>query len=1419
MKVPEFSFQGGNLKAKQISIAFEPYLLERRIELLVRIADPLIALNGDSLQLEELFKKLESSDSLLNYHVQVEVDNGCAISEHLPPLYFDIRQEFSFHHQCEFRVGFTAANQVRGSYIFQDNKSPLINLYFENFDLQAASGWSELFYPGALGWKAEAGHLDGSWTVNSNFLMGIGDFKITDLMLASVDNPFSIHIPSLASVKEEAGTMIVVERKGNVKIRADEDFSADLYHFGGELFLNKKGKLMGKLGGFASIGVFQPGLQVDIDVDQELSDHLFQYHVKGPFTALLTEMPPKYQQVIDRDFVDTLVNLDGTCRAIDRGVEFHSNLSLARNGVDILQDVALYCRVDPTTSNFIDEGHFIAPKVNLEAIISPFLFVDKQLRLSGSSYFEGNWDPSLMHIRYRPDASILESDYLTFDIPAVVETGDIASAGFTGEHFFDFERNHQYGRLYIQKGMYLEKRTGLLFTDVNTQMVFEGKSLHATQLQTYSQGIYFEGGIDLDYSSPLKKTFDLDLTVEKMEGKVSQFQSFIAHFPQPMLLQNLPIEGKIINGRGDNKISLHFMNGKCTVGADVRGVLVEGATSDPEAPIRADALSFEFVYHHENRSLGLKNVAGFLRIGKPETEHVFRIQGDGIHFKDYLQHEGDFSIALRDDRHEWIKLAGDITPVQGNSKNDLLRINFDPGRSHLHEGQPIHCVCEVRDWEELEDLDLSFQLKVPGIVKEIRQGVDCGLFEMSEPFVEKLDEWLGCGKAEGQLFVKIGYDRNTSLINIQTRGKQIRLGDHQFGQVNLEAKKRYHTWMIEQLQLDDFSLSADLQRNENDWKLNFLGLRWGDALLAGLEGDLFSEKREIKAKVNLFEFDCLKASLHPRFKSFCGDNNIKGDLKGVGELTFKLIDTAPGWMCDVLGTVNTSSLCYEDITLTDASNVSFHLLSNHSVSFRNMKTVAMGVNWGVEKFSYSPKVHEIQLENVSFQYPVENSSALLSTIESRFPGLLEESIKQSVLGLKSEGNVAGVLDLTLSENTHQMNLRLQDGIYSWKGDPYRIQNFALLSTPNEKTFVFQTDFEKLLPWVSIKTGNGEKGTLLLAEQNPIAFPGSNALMVDWKNPTNRPLSIEKVSGSSFGITANLLKRGEEYGGSVALNLPEIAPLLNPEHLQAVQKSQLKGSYFFEGSWRVPFERKGWIKELAFLGRFSGTLCSLKGYCYDHIAGDCRMNPGQFILQNCLIGDMAFEGGFQSLSVDYENEPAKFHLANFQIENLRPYLLKKDPLEEPSGKKNLKITQLQIPECSGILSQPESYQGSGFCTFATETRKGIESTPFALPAEILSRIGLNSSIMTPVSGTAIFNIANGRFYISKLKDSYSQGKLSKFYIYNSKEPSYIDFDSNLHLQVRVKHYNLLFKLSEMLTIHVRGSLHKPLYYLQKQPKEI
>jgi hypothetical protein len=171
-----------------------------------------------------------------------------------------------------------------------------------------------------------------------------------------------------------------------------------------------------------------------------------------------------------------------------------------------------------------------------------------------------------------------------------------------------------------------------------------------------------------------------------------------------------------------------------------------------------------------------------------------------------------------------------------------------------------------------------------------------------------------------------------------------------------------------------------------------------------------------------------------------------------------------------------------------------------------------------------------------------------------------------------------------------------------------------------------------------------------------------------------------------------------------------------------------------------------------------------------------------------------------------------------VTKFRPSLLQSKGEKAPSLVKPLIMKEIVVNNLKGPLNDPSKWQASGRLTFQNKAKKRFGNTIFQVPADILSRLGLDLSALNPVSGGIDFKIEEGKVYLTKFKDVVSQGKLSKFYLAKSKSGSYMDFDGNLNVQIRMKQYNLLFKLAELLNVSVKGTITKPTYSLQSKAKK-
>src|SRR5262249_55288770 len=139
------------------------------------------------------------------------------------------------------------------------------------------------------------------------------------------------------------------------------------------------------------------------------------------------------------------------------------------------------------------------------------------------------------------------------------------------------------------------------------------------------------------------------------------------------------------------------------------------------------------------------------------------------------------------------------------------------------------------------------------------------------------------------------------------------------------------------------------------------------------------------------------------------------------------------------------------------------------------------------------------------------------------------------------------------------------------------------------------------------------------------------------------------------------------------------------------------------------------------------------------------------------------------------------------------------------------------QVTGDIGDLTTWRGMGSINFRNPSRKNFYHPIFAIPAEIILRLGLNPHVLNPVTGTIYFTLIGERFHLTKFKDVFSEGRGSKFHLANAEDPSWIDMKGNMDVKVRMKQYNLFFKFTELFTVSVQGDIKKPRYYLKKQAK--
>jgi hypothetical protein len=164
---------------------------------------------------------------------------------------------------------------------------------------------------------------------------------------------------------------------------------------------------------------------------------------------------------------------------IDNEMSFGFNLNKnfgASLGVDVDEGTCWWS----VARSCIKDGWFDAENVALEKFVSPFIFQQDQIRLSGSGLFHGTFDGRGVLLQYNAQDLILENADFCIEIKSLSQPDSLQA--LPANYFIDFGTLSGKGSVPIRNGTYFEKNSGLLFTDVNTTFNHEEGFGHMPQI-------------------------------------------------------------------------------------------------------------------------------------------------------------------------------------------------------------------------------------------------------------------------------------------------------------------------------------------------------------------------------------------------------------------------------------------------------------------------------------------------------------------------------------------------------------------------------------------------------------------------------------------------------------------------------------------------------------------------------------------------------------------------------------------------------------------------------------------------------------------------------------------------------------------------------------------------------------------------
>ena len=388
--------------------------------------------------------------------------------------------------------------------------------------------------------------------------------------------------------------------------------------------------------------------------------------------------------------------------------------------------------------------------------------------------------------------------------------------------------------------------------------------------------------------------------------------------------------------------------------------------------------------------------------------------------------------------------------------------------------------------------------------------------------------------------------------------------------------------------------------------------------------------------------------------------------------------------------------------------------------------------------------------------------------------------------------VQGIFNFSHSPREWEIKARLKDTQCTWKDLTCTIDQMTVhgeeSEVKGESTLLFQT-FPLTLSFSAPKSS-----TLSVTVKDK-----ESDMKLDFQKDKN--FKITKIEGSACGISCLLEEQGKDLKGWIEFDFNTVGFFLPKTYQSAFSRLKMGAGYRFEGL----------IDPLSFAvqGSILGNDFELLSCKFDKMRARVQVNSLFFHLKELSFTDPSLTISVPQLSI-YQPKTGEWRLElpYSQIRQFQPSLLKIKGENWAIGMKDMVIDEMILSNVHGNLADPNSFLGSGGFIFSTKEKKGFKL--LHIPKEFISHLGLDSSLYVPARGEVSCQIKEGKLFFTELKNAYSEGKKSEFFLTAA---SSLDFDGNLFIDLKMKQYVTL-KLIEPLKIKVRGKLDQPTYAICK-----
>lgn len=932
-------------------------------------------------------------------------------------------------------------------------------------------------------------------------------------------------------------------------------------------------------------------------------------------------------------------------------------------------------------------------------------------------------------------------------------------------------------------------RIDLKLTRAIGELVIENNNIFFKKVEGEMENLFFSGEISLieqiDNSIKLFiKTISFRGDLEKLLLLAKQAPSF------PHL--NIPLHGTMISSYGGFYLESHFtrknIETKWKIEADI-----ENASYAIGSNGMLDQLQFHITIDSEKGIIGMNNVQSIYTLDQSIQDVWYRLYIPKIECSFLQNVQCKFDARLTTDTHDLIRLVGQLSQIETSyileldqRYSHILNSNLEQTKITWNNTQILHA--KVKCQVSLEEIYHQFL--------SIKQ-----TFFFSTPYMELLHNSIK--NMNGLLKCEMSYDGKMDRFNLQIDGKKTFWKGEKLP-VFLITERINREWNILSCIIGAYQLEGKLLQDKDSLEFSYLkGKHYMSQFLC--TNGMFDYNR----KKLVFQISDLNVALNEWKFLFPIEWTewLSGNINSSGQVKIDFSKDKKAWIIETKLSCKWDQACFTKLALDTTSD------------FCAFFSVEEGLQ--IEKGALT-LLHKGQA----------CGSIVFDTIKyhkSRWEG------KNLIITLPSEAVIAIASNNIIEDfRCHTDKLIWKDYSFSWENQMrictsfvYEYGQFTINGTLDpgyywlgKKSFLFDMlsfSIKEDCCYITVETPLQERKITIFASI-PLQKNKEIHCTISDSNSSEQSILIttlysedgfiiKKINGSLCGLEIDFLPTLDKIPGinllkgSIKINVALLGEAF-PKYLAILGKQiSIHSKYELYGTFSL--DRKNW-QNSSFIGCVRGKNIDILGYQLQSIFGEVNIENHNITIKNFSIYDLAMQLRIPNGCIKKIKEQGwKFSLPKIIVRDMRPSLLKKVGISRSIARPFL-ITELRCNEINGWMDDPLSFTGSGFLHF-TNTYK-TEYNFFSIPMEIISRLGLDISMLVPVQGTLEYAIKQGKIQLLQLKKCYSKGKRSQFHLV-SNDPSYIDWNGKLHVNLRVKQYALL-KIAELFILSIYGNLESP-----------